>query len=134
MLVQVCRLRRLSGRRGAGATIDMRVDLKISRLNIAVCTLCLFPIAGHSQTAPAEATLVANPVYEKNCAKCHGKTAEGRHFGGPSLVTEKTTATAADDLRNIITSGKGHMPKFTGKLTLEEIDTLVQQIKAAGKK
>ena len=41
---------------------------------------------------------------------------------------------SADDLRNIITNGKGHMPKCASKLTPEEIDTLVQQIKALNKK
>ncbi len=87
-----------------------------------------------AQTPPPEAGLTANPVFQKNCEKCHGKTAEGRHFGGPSLVTEKTTSASADDLRKIITDGKGHMPKYGGKLTPEEIDTLVQQIKAMEKK
>jgi mono/diheme cytochrome c family protein len=77
-----------------------------------------------------DATLTTNPVYLKNCAKCHGKTAEGRHFGGPSLISEKTVMSSADDLRGIITNGKGHMPKYTGKLTPEEIDTLVRQIKS----
>jgi mono/diheme cytochrome c family protein len=83
-----------------------------------------------AQTPPSEATLTANPVYEKNCAKCHGKTAEGRHFGGPSLVSDKTTAASTDDLRSVIADGKGHMPKFAGKLTSAEIDTLVRQLKA----
>lgn len=41
---------------------------------------------------------------------------------------------SSDDLRNVITNGKGHMPKFTGKLTAEEIGQLVQQIQAANKK
>jgi hypothetical protein len=41
---------------------------------------------------------------------------------------------SADDLHNIITNGKGHMPKYAGKLTSEEIGTLVQQIKALNKK
>jgi len=63
-----------------------------------------------------------------------GKTAEGRHFGGPSLISEKTTATSTDDLRSIITNSKGRMPKYASKLTSEEIDTLVQQIKALNKK
>jgi hypothetical protein len=54
-------------------------------------------------------------------------------FAGPSLVSEKTTSTSADDFRDIITNGKHHMPKFAGKLTSEEIDTLVQQIKAPKK-
>ena len=39
------------------------------------------------------------------------------------------TASPADDLRNIITNGKDHMPKYRGKLTAEEIDTLVKQIR-----
>jgi mono/diheme cytochrome c family protein len=83
---------------------------------------------------PQDAGLTANPIYEKNCAKCHGKTAEGRHFGGPALASEKVGGASADDLRNIITNGKGHMPKFTGKLSAEEIDTLVKQIQALNKK
>ena len=52
----------------------------------------------------------------------------------PRLVSEKTAAMSTDDLRNLITNGKGHMPKYGGKLTPEEIDTLVQQIQALNKK
>jgi mono/diheme cytochrome c family protein len=84
-----------------------------------------------AQTAASDGSLTANPVYQKNCAKCHGKTAEGRHFGGPSLVSEKTTSKSAEDLRNIIANGKGRMPKYAGKLSPQEIDTLVEQIKAS---
>jgi mono/diheme cytochrome c family protein len=69
-------------------------------------------------------------VYEKNCAKCHGKTATGRHFGGPALNSEKVANATPDDLRNIITNGKGRMPKYAGKLSPEQIDALVQQINA----
>ena len=87
-----------------------------------------------AQTPPAESGLLANSAYVKNCAKCHGKTAEGRHFGGPALISAKTAASSADDLRNIIANGKGHMPKFTGKLTPEEIDSLVAQIQSLIKK
>ena len=87
-----------------------------------------------AQSSPPDSALVSNPVFEKNCAKCHGKTAEGRHFGGPSLVSEKTIASSADDLRNLITNGKGHMPKYRGKLSTEEIDALVRQIKSGRSK
>ena len=93
-----------------------------------------FLVFASAQTPPAENGLLANPAYLKNCAKCHGKTAEGRHFGGPSLISAKTAAASADDLRNIIANGKGHMPKFAGKLTPKEIDTLVKQIQALNKK
>ncbi len=105
--------------------------MKTSRLTIAVSSL-LFALTAAAQT-PQAATLTDNPVFQTNCAKCHGKTGEGRHFAGPSLVSEKTTSMSADDLRDIITNGKHHMPKFGGKLTTEEISTLVQQITASKK-
>jgi mono/diheme cytochrome c family protein len=103
--------------------------LKTSPLTIAVCS-SLLALAVSAQTPPSDATLTANLVFQKHCAKCHGKTAEGRHFGGPSLISEKASTAPADDLRNIINKGKGRMPKYAGKLTPEEIDTLVEQIKA----
>jgi mono/diheme cytochrome c family protein len=87
-----------------------------------------------SASVPAAMSLTANPVYAKNCAKCHGKTAEGRRFGGPSLISEKIAAASIDDLHGIIANGKGHMPKFAGKLASEEIDTLVMQVQALNKK
>ena len=107
--------------------------MKTSRCAIVVCVIFICS-AAFAQTPSSDAGLTANPVYEKNCAKCHGKTAEGRHFGGPSLASDKVAAASADDLRNIIANGKGRMPKYAGKLTPEEIDTLVQQIKALNKK
>jgi mono/diheme cytochrome c family protein len=106
--------------------------MKVARLAIAVCLVPFALTAGFAQTPPA-APLTESAVFQKNCAKCHGKTAEGRHFAGPSLVTEKTMSASADDLRDIITNGKHHMPKFAGKLTPEEINTLVDQIKATKK-
>jgi mono/diheme cytochrome c family protein len=108
-------------------------------LKASTIALCLIgPLAVASavspQTPAAPDMLTSNPVYEKNCAKCHGKTAEGRMFAGPSLANAKTAGASADDLRNVITNGKGHMPKFTGKLSGDEIDTLVKQMQALNKK
>ena len=103
--------------------------MKTTRFAIAACSLMLSTFAQAQNSS-----LSTNPVYEKNCAKCHGKTAEGRFMAGPSLASEKVGAASADDLRAMITNGKGRMPKFAGKLTAEEIDALVQQIKALPKK
>ncbi len=105
----------------------------MSRVTIILFSL-LIAFAAAAQTPPPDARLTDNPVFEKNCAKCHGKTAEGRHFGGPSLVSEGAMAKSADELRDIITSGKHHMPKYAGKLTPEEINALVDQIKSPPKK
>jgi mono/diheme cytochrome c family protein len=102
--------------------------LKIS--SVVVSSL-LLGLASWAQTPSLDASLTANPVYKLNCAKCHSKTAEGRHFGGPSLFA--AAAMPDDDLRKMITDGKGRMPKYGTKLTSQQIDELVQQIKALKK-
>ena len=108
--------------------------MKILLLAIAVAFSLLAFTTALTQTPPTDPGLLANPVYVKDCAKCHGKTAEGRHFGGPSLISDKAAAASKEDIRNIIVNGKGHMPKFAGKLTTEEIETLVRQTQALHKK
>src|SRR6478752_4863432 len=77
--------------------LPTRFKVKIVLLTSVLCTL-FFSAAAPAQT---ETTLTANLVYEKNCAKCHGKTAGGRHFGGPALVSEKVASASADDLRSM---------------------------------
>ena len=98
-------------------------------LRLAAAMLLCLAVA-HAQDAKPEGSLTSNPVYEKNCVKCHGKTAEGRFMAGPSLLSGKATAMSADELRNIITNGKHHMPKFGEKLSSADIDVLVDQIQA----
>jgi mono/diheme cytochrome c family protein len=108
--------------------------LKTYQITIAMYSVCLALLAAFAQASPSDASLAADPVFKEKCAKCHGKTAEGRHFVGPSLISEKTAGLSAEDLRNLIANGKGHMPKFAGKLTSEEIDTLVREIQALNRK
>ncbi len=83
---------------------------------------------------PSGTTLASNPVFQNNCARCHGKDANGRFMAGPSLINEKATSQSPDQLRTMITNGKGRMPKFEGKLTAEQINALVDEIKAPAKK
>jgi mono/diheme cytochrome c family protein len=114
--------------------ISARLDLKRSKVVIVLCFLFLAFTAVHSRSQPSDTTLTTNPVYGNSCAKCHGANAEGRHFRGPSLISGKVSAASEDELRNIITNGKGHMPKFNGKLKSDDIDVLVQQIELVNKK
>jgi mono/diheme cytochrome c family protein len=97
------------------------------------CCLLFASAASLAQTS-TDASLVTNPVFQKNCAKCHGKTAEGRHFGGPTLISDKTSAASDDELRSVIANGKGRMPKYAGKLSPDEISKVVEQIRALNKK
>ncbi len=70
--------------------------------------------------------LASNPIYDKNCAKCHGKHGDGRTFGGPPLADP---ALSLDDVKNIIINGKGKMPKFSGRLTDDQINAVAVAIK-----
>jgi mono/diheme cytochrome c family protein len=115
-------------------SILTRLNLKAIRFATAMCSLFFALTAVFAQTPPSDSGLTANPIFQSNCAKCHGKTAEGHHFGGPALASEKVASSSTDNLRAIISDGKGHMPKYAGKLTPAEIDTLVQQIEALNKK
>lgn len=98
-----------------------------------VAAIGLVGLVASAQEAKPEGELTASPVYQKNCAKCHGTTAKGRFMAGPSLLSEKARAISADELHNIITHGKHRMPKFEGKLQPSEIDALVQQIQSQSK-
>jgi mono/diheme cytochrome c family protein len=113
----------------------MRPDLKklLKNLLLIHC-VSLMSIPLIAQSPEASSTLTGNPTFQSKCAKCHGKTAEGRHFGGPSLIVEKTRSASNDELRNIIANGKGHMPKYSEKLSDREIDALAQQIRNLGQK
>ena len=114
----------------------MRCVLNLTTARIAVLAvsslILSFTIAGQNSTPLTG--LTSNPLYEKNCAKCHGKTAKGRKFGGPSLISMKVASASDDDLRNIIAGGKSRMPKYEGKLTPEEIDALVHEIRGLNTK
>ena len=114
-------------------TFPKRLARRIARVLVLIVTAFAAPVVLRAQP-PSDASLTSNPVFVKQRAKCHGKTAEGRHFGGPALVSEKVAAASAEDLTKIINNGKGRMPKYADKLKPEEIDILVQQIKAANKK
>lgn len=106
---------------------------RLATFAFSACLLMFASAAASAQTS-SEITLLENPVFKKDCAKCHGKTAEGRHFGGPSLVSDKAKAASDDELREIITNGKGRMPKYADKLTPEKISALIGQIRALNKK
>lgn len=47
--------------------------MKTNLLTIVACSALFALTAVHAQTASSDATLTADPVYQNNCAKCHGK-------------------------------------------------------------
>ncbi len=75
------------------------------------------------------ADLASDANYKAKCAGCHGANAEGK----PALKTAplKAAASKSDaELTETIEKGKKPMPAYAGKLTPEQIKTLVTEIKA----
>jgi len=98
---------------------------------IGLSFVLLFAASASAQSPST--SLIDNPEYQDNCARCHGKKAEGHFMKGPSLTSGKAAAMSAEDLHKLIANGKGHMPKFGDKLSPEQIDTLAEQVKALKK-
>jgi len=77
-------------------------------------------------------------VFKAKCAMCHGASGAGdtgmgkamnlRDLGSPDVQKQSDA-----DLSGIITNGKGKMPKYDGKLTKEQIDSVVAFIRTLKK-
>ena len=82
---------------------------------------------------PQLAAADALPIYKAKCSGCHaadgsGSTTIGKTLKVPDLRSEKTQKTSDADLIKVVTSGKGKMPAYKGKLTADEIKCLVTYI------
>lgn len=79
------------------------------------------------QSEPAVATAGAH-VFQVYCAVCHGEAADGKSvvasnmvgFGPPSLRTAAVRALSDSVIYTIVTNGLGHMPAFSGTLSVRE--------------
>gem|GEM_PF-1235035 len=78
----------------------------------------------------AEADLDAGgAIFAANCARCHGDDGGGTDRG-KSLAGIATSNPDAEHQIGIITNGKGRMPPFMDDLTPEDIDAVVNYIRA----
>jgi mono/diheme cytochrome c family protein len=68
----------------------------------------------------------ANPA--ANCYHCHGGDGSGAFLHGPNLAKGVPDMTA-EQIRQLIYEGKGHMPAFKDKLSNSEIETLASWLK-----
>ncbi len=62
-------------------------------------------------------------IYRTYCATCHGK--QGQGFVGPNLADMATKYPNVADEISIVTNGKGQMPSWAGRLTAQQIATVV---------
>ena len=81
--------------------------------------------------APAE---TGAEVFKGKCALCHGpdgkgQTAMGKNMKLRDLASADVQKQSDADLTTIIAKGKNKMPAYDGKLTKEQIDSLVKYIR-----
>lgn len=73
-------------------------------------------------------------IFKSKCAACHGTDGKGATAMGKSLKLRDLSSADVQnqsdaDLTSIITNGKGKMPKYDGKLTKNQIDSVVKFIR-----
>jgi len=78
-----------------------------------------------SMLPPAKATTDGRQLFLKNCAHCHG--ADARGDDGPDL--HNLDWTDEQIAKRIRAGKKGQMTAFEGKLTTEQITTLVAYLR-----
>jgi cytochrome c6 len=88
-----------------------------------------------SHFAPAQA---GADLFKGKCALCHGadakgETAMGKNLKLRDLASAEVQAQTDVQLNQIITDGKGKMPKYDGKLTKDQIADLVKYIRSLKK-
>lgn len=73
-------------------------------------------------------------LFKGKCAMCHGpdgkgETPMGKNLKVRDLGSADVQSQSDADLTNIVTNGKGKMPKYDGKLTKDHIGDLVKYLR-----
>lgn len=108
---------------------------------VAVVIVSLFAFAKSFATAPAAAGgQTGAALYGQKCAGCHGKGGQGmamwKDKGQPDFTDPGFQRSHSDQqLTESIANGKGKfMPAFKGKLSDDQIASLVAQVRSFGHK
>ncbi len=77
----------------------------------------------------------APAVFKAKCAACHGADATGQTAVGKTMKIRNFHSAEVQkqsdaELTKIITDGKGKMPAFKGKLTNEEVTSVLKFIRS----
>jgi mono/diheme cytochrome c family protein len=73
-------------------------------------------------------------TFRSRCIACHGADATGntklgKQLKAANLHSRKVQATSADELKQVITNGKGKMPEFGDQLSTAEIEQVVKYVR-----
>jgi mono/diheme cytochrome c family protein len=85
----------------------------------------------HAAPPPAGKADAGKETFQQKCSVCHS-TEAGKTIVGPSLfgeLKEPSPKKTPDEVRAIITGGKGVMPPFKAQLTSQDIENLIAYLK-----
>jgi cytochrome c6 len=93
----------------------------------AVVSLCLIAASAQAQDAAS--------LYKSKCQVCHGAdgkgdTPAGQKMGAKDFHSPEVAKLSDAELIDITRKGKGKMPAYDGKLTDDQIKSLVKYIRA----
>jgi len=106
----------------------------------AIFFCCLTALFARTEPAGATSLQDGATLYGQKCSICHGKDGKGtpawKAKGQPDFTDPKYQGSVSDQqILASIRDGKGKfMPGFKGKLTDEQISSLVAQVRAFGKR
>jgi cytochrome c6 len=100
-------------------------------LLVLVSALLSFPMMSFAADTGAE-------LFAAKCQACHGKAGDAespmaKKFAVKPLSAPEVQKNSDADLTNIITKGKDKMPSYDGKLTPDQIKSLVSYIRSLKK-
>ncbi len=106
--------------------------LKLSALLLVGCAWEYLPAQNTSGPPPAAQT------FKSTCAVCHGVDGSanaklGQQLHAPDLRSQDIQKLGDDELKQIITKGKGNMPAFGEQLSPVDIEQLVKYVRVLGK-
>ena len=121
----------------------MRRFLSASALAVALaCVGVAAAESGATQEGHGRVQTAINPAvtYSKNCATCHGKdgradTFKSKHHHHARDLTDAGWQSRVSDERILdsIRDGRGRMPAFKGKLSNEQITSLLAYVRGLKK-
>ena len=97
-------------------------------ITVSIGLLIAISFSAFTQAPDREHT--GQDVFEKKCAKCHGKDGTRGLFGAKNLQTSQLTDSA---LYNTISKGRKIMPGWEKKLSPEELRLVTVYVKSLRK-
>ena len=97
-----------------------------SAAGLVVAALLLGACGSSDETS---APRTGREIYVASCQTCHGRQGEG--FVGPTLVDVAVRYPDVADEISLVMNGAGEMPGWGGRLTTEEITTVVEYTRRA---